>query len=189
MVPSLVSPSVLVVPSHHHSVTAVHPRPCSAAIDSVSAIVTENHHQYESEDGGCWFAWWFHNREPPEPPLRHQEFTVVSSHRRRSLSSPEFIRLPKTKPHPSPDLSSVGLLKFYLVGAAVRTGMMAEFRGRIVVTAELVLAATNAGTNGLGAYSVRVIADLVNKSFTESKDLVLTSYELILALLESIPPC
>ncbi|MED6174150.1 hypothetical protein PIB30_066201 [Stylosanthes scabra] len=92
---------------------------------------------------------------------------AVSSHRLCSLSSPEFIKLPKTKPHPSPDLSSVGLLKFYLVGAVVRTGMMAEIRGSIVVTAELVLAATNAGTNGLGAYGVRVIADLVNKVFKE----------------------
>ncbi|MED6164538.1 hypothetical protein PIB30_091048, partial [Stylosanthes scabra] len=123
------------------------------------------------DDGGCWFAWWCHNRESPEPPLRHQEFTVVSSHHRCSLSLPEFIRLPKTKPHPTPDLSSgpfpllsvVGLLKFYLVGAAVRTGMMAEFRSRIVVTVELELAATIAEANGLGAYGVRVITDLVNK--------------------------
>ncbi|MED6110132.1 hypothetical protein PIB30_040105 [Stylosanthes scabra] len=58
------------------------------------------------DDGGCWFAWWCHNCESPEPPLRHREFTVVSSHRRCSLSSPEFIRLPKTKPYPSLDLSS-----------------------------------------------------------------------------------
>ncbi|MED6129177.1 hypothetical protein PIB30_105320, partial [Stylosanthes scabra] len=60
----------------------------------------------KNDDGGCWFAWWCCNRELPEPPLRHREFTVVSSHRRCSLSSPEFIRLPKTKPYPSLDLSS-----------------------------------------------------------------------------------
>ncbi|MED6188263.1 hypothetical protein PIB30_084291 [Stylosanthes scabra] len=60
----------------------------------------------ESEDGGCWFAWWCHNRESPELPLRHREFTVVSNHRRCSLSSPEFIRLPKTKPCPSLDPNS-----------------------------------------------------------------------------------
>ncbi|MED6127593.1 hypothetical protein PIB30_089504, partial [Stylosanthes scabra] len=75
------------------------------------------------------------------------------SHRRCFLSSPELIRLPKTKPCPSLDPNSgpLPLLSQFAEilsrGAAVRTRMMAEFRGRIVVTAELELAATNAGAN------------------------------------------
>ncbi|MED6211467.1 hypothetical protein PIB30_073884 [Stylosanthes scabra] len=90
----------------------------------------------ESKDGGCWFAWWCHNRESPEPPLRPQEFTVVSSHRRCSLSSPEFIRLPKTKPYPSLDLSSVGSPTFRGVGAVRKAWRMAWVEW-VSVTAEL----------------------------------------------------
>ncbi|MED6137853.1 hypothetical protein PIB30_068897 [Stylosanthes scabra] len=46
---------------------------------------------------------------------------------------------------------------------------MAEFQGRIVVTVELEFAATNVGANGLGAYGVRVIVDLVNKESIPNK--------------------
>ncbi|MED6226364.1 hypothetical protein PIB30_102979 [Stylosanthes scabra] len=91
--------------------------------------------------------------------------TVSHQNRRCAIGNPPWVRVPSPitryldillceltacrislLPSQFPT-TAVSLLKFCHVGAAVRTGVMAESRDRMVVTTKLELAATNAGAN------------------------------------------
>ncbi|MED6183547.1 hypothetical protein PIB30_038860 [Stylosanthes scabra] len=160
------------------------------------------------DDGGCWFVWWCRNRESPKPSLHHRGLTVVSSHRRCSSSSSEFIRLPKTKPYLSLDSDSDPFPPFGLLGKHGEWLGLSGFCGRIFKRAsklfengsfskgiDLCLGRVDSHNSGLKENVILGLQSLFShcpnrfRFSQRAKVLFLMPYESILALMESIPPC